>query len=162
VYESSSFSTFSPAFICCLFDNSYSSWGFVYILFWFFFFCISLMINGELFSLIYLLAIFMSFKKCLLHIFFSLWKVSHGIHDKSKPVSWAIIMVYFYFFLLFVYSHVCTLFGSFLPSAPHSHLPTPSPLVSRQNLFRAFLQFHWGVEISNNKKDIAFLLVAHF
>jgi hypothetical protein len=38
-------------------------------------------------------------------------------------------------------------------------LPSPlSPLPSRQNLFCAFPQFHGRVEISNNKKDIAFLL----
>jgi hypothetical protein len=34
----------------------------------------------------------------------------------------------------------------------------PLPLASSQNLFCAFLQFCWRVEISN-KKDIAFLLV---
>jgi hypothetical protein len=53
---------------------------------------------------------------------------------------------------------VHTLLGSFLPSAP-----TPTffslPLRSRQNLFCTFLQFRWKVEINNNKKDIAFLLV---
>jgi hypothetical protein len=38
-------------------------------------------------------------------------------------------------------------------SCPH---PLPYPLSSMQNLFCAFLQFHWRVEISNNKKDIAF------
>jgi hypothetical protein len=38
--------------------------------------------------------------------------------------------------------------------------PVPClPLASRQNLFYAFLQFCWRVEISTNKKDIAFLLV---
>jgi hypothetical protein len=36
--------------------------------------------------------------------------------------------------------------------------PSPSPPF-RQNLFCTFLQFHRKVEISNNKKDIAFLLV---
>jgi hypothetical protein len=62
-------------------------------------------------------------------------------------------MVKFFFFFIIHLSHVHTLFGSFLPLAP----PT---LHSRQNLFYTFLQFCcWRAEISNNKKDIAFLLV---
>jgi hypothetical protein len=39
-----------------------------------------------------------------------------------------------------------------------SSLP-PTPLSSRQNLFCPFLQFCWRVDISNNKKDLVFLLV---
>jgi hypothetical protein len=62
-------------------------------------------------------------------------------------------------FLLFIYSHVHLLFGSFLPHAPRLNPFPLSPLVSRQNPFWAFLQFSWRVEIRNNKKDIAFLLV---
>jgi hypothetical protein len=38
---------------------------------------------------------------------------------------------------------------------PHPH----HPLSSRQNLFFPLLQFCWRVDISNNKKDTAFLLV---
>jgi hypothetical protein len=41
---------------------------------------------------------------------------------------------------LFIYSHVHTLFGSFLPLAT-PHLPCPSSLPPRQNLFCTFLQF---------------------
>jgi hypothetical protein len=39
----------------------------------------------------------------------------------------------FFFLLLFIYSHVHTLFGSFLPTAPGSHPLSPTPLASRQN-----------------------------
>jgi hypothetical protein len=64
------------------------------------------------------------------------------------------------FFSLFFYSHVHTLFRPFQSPASHplpvSNLP---PLSSRQNLFCPFLQFCWSVDISNNKQDIAFLLV---
>jgi hypothetical protein len=40
--------------------------------------------------------------------------------------------------------------------------PAPSPptiLTFRQNLFCPLLQFYWKVDISNNKKDLVFLLV---
>jgi hypothetical protein len=52
---------------------------------------------------------------------------------------------------LFIYSYMHTLFR---PSSPH-----PTLLASRQNLFCPVLQFCWREDISNNKKDIAFLLV---
>jgi hypothetical protein len=58
---------------------------------------------------------------------------------------------YFKFFSLLIYSYVHTL-------CHFSPLPR-IPLTSRQNLFCPFLQFCWKVDISNNKKDIAFLLV---
>jgi hypothetical protein len=45
------------------------------------------------------------------------------------------------------------------PSSPCPYPLTPTPLLSRQNLFYTFLQFHWRIEISNNKNDVAFLLV---
>uniref|UniRef100_A0A8C0W905 Uncharacterized protein n=1 Tax=Castor canadensis TaxID=51338 RepID=A0A8C0W905_CASCN len=45
----------------------------------------------------------------------------------------------FIIFILFIYSHVCTLFGSFSsPPAPCSTLSS-LPLASRQNLFCPFL-----------------------
>jgi hypothetical protein len=60
-------------------------------------------------------------------------------------------------FFLYSYIHMCIhMFGSFLLR----HLPLPlNPLASRQNQFCPFLQFSWREEISNNKKDKAFLLV---
>jgi hypothetical protein len=45
------------------------------------------------------------------------------------------------FFSLFIYSYVCTLFGSFLPPAPCPLPLPPTPLASRKNLFCPFLQF---------------------
>jgi hypothetical protein len=60
------------------------------------------------------------------------------------------------FFYYYSFIHMCIhCLGHFslLPLPPPS-----SPPPSRQNLFCAFLQFRWRVEISNNKKDIAFLL----
>jgi hypothetical protein len=43
----------------------------------------------------------------------------------------------------------------YLPPPP----PSPTSLAFRQNLFCPFLQFCWREDISNNKKDIEFLLV---
>jgi hypothetical protein len=65
----------------------------------------------------------------------------------------------FLFIFLFIYSYVHTLFGPFVLPAPNPLPLTPGPLTSRQNLFCPLLQFCWRVDISNNKKDIAFLLV---
>jgi hypothetical protein len=46
-------------------------------------------------------------------------------------------------------------------STPCSQLPpsTPYPLTLRQNLFCPLPQFCWREDISNNKKDKAFLLI---
>jgi hypothetical protein len=55
-------------------------------------------------------------------------------------------------FFLFFYSHVHTLFRSFLPPAPLPHPVFPSPLSSRQVLF---CLYHY----KPNKEDKAFLLV---
>jgi hypothetical protein len=44
-------------------------------------------------------------------------------------------------------------------SCPCPHFLLPSPLPCRKNLFCTFLQFRSRVDISNNKKDTAFLLV---
>jgi hypothetical protein len=59
-----------------------------------------------------------------------------------------------FFSPLSIYSYVHTLFGPFLPTA----LP-PTSLTSSQNLFCPLLQFCWREDISNNKKDMVFLLV---
>jgi hypothetical protein len=48
------------------------------------------------------------------------------------------------------------------PTPPPSHLhypPSASPLAYSMSLCCTFLQFLWRVDISNNKKDLAFLLV---
>jgi hypothetical protein len=57
-------------------------------------------------------------------------------------------LFYFIYFLLFIYSHVHTLFGSFLPPAPRPHLWPPFPLTSRQNL-----------SLSQLAKTLSFLLL---
>jgi hypothetical protein len=63
-----------------------------------------------------------------------------------------ILKFLFILFLLFIYSYVHTLFGSFLPPA-HCPLPLfPPPLTSRQNLFCPLLQFCWREDISNSKE----------
>jgi hypothetical protein len=54
---------------------------------------------------------------------------------------------------------VHTLFGPFLPHIPGSFPLLPTLLASRQNLFCSLLQFGWRVNMSNDKKDIAFFLV---
>jgi hypothetical protein len=46
-----------------------------------------------------------------------------------------------------------------LPPLPPCHIPPPPPtLISRQNLFFPLSQFCWRESISDNKKNIAFLL----
>jgi hypothetical protein len=87
-----------------------------------------------------------------IHLHFLLIKCLYlPLHDWSLP--WTFI---FYFF---IYSHVHTLFGPFLPPSP-CPLPLRSTLLtSRQNLFCPLLQFCWRENISNNKKGKAFLLV---
>jgi hypothetical protein len=52
-----------------------------------------------------------------------------------KDLPYQVICNSLIFLLLFFYSHVHTLFGSFLPPAPLFHLLPPSPLSSRQVLF---------------------------
>jgi hypothetical protein len=54
---------------------------------------------------------------------------------------------------------VHTLFGPFQPPALHPLPLLLTPIASRQDLFCPLLQFCWRVNISNNKNDIAFLLV---
>jgi hypothetical protein len=68
------------------------------------------------------------------------------------------LLFFFFFPSLHFFIHLFTcayIVWVITPSCPHPHPPFPSS----QNLFCTFLQFHWRVEISNNKKDIAFLLV---
>jgi hypothetical protein len=66
----------------------------------------------------------------------------------------------FLLLLLFIYSHVHTLFGSFLPLTPLPHFLSPSPLSSRQVLF---CLYHSLVLLKkrdkSNKEDKVFLLV---
>jgi hypothetical protein len=62
---------------------------------------------------------------------------------------------------IYIYSYVYTLFEPPLPSAMPCTIPRPPPsipLASKQNLFCPLLQFCWRADISNNKKDIVFLL----
>jgi hypothetical protein len=56
-----------------------------------------------------------------------------------KPVKILVSLVFIYLPKLFIYSHVHTLFGSFLPPAPLPHPLSPSPLTSGQNLLCPYL-----------------------
>jgi hypothetical protein len=60
----------------------------------------------------------------------------HFYFNKIQVVSLTLILFLFFLIFLFTYSHVCTLFGSFLPPPPPS---PPTPLASRQNLFCPYL-----------------------
>jgi hypothetical protein len=85
------------------------------------------------------------------------------IHRRSHP-QFSVQILFPYntnsSFLLFIYSYVHTLFGPFLPHPIPCRLPVPlTPLASRQNLFCPLLQFCWRKNKSNNKTDIAVLLV---
>jgi hypothetical protein len=93
-----------------------------------------------------------------LHNFFILGtlvgKYWHLFLYKSHIFIWILNI----FSSLFIYSYVHILFGPFLPPSPHPHL-FPHPFASMQNLFCPSLQFCWREDITNNKKDKAFLLV---
>jgi hypothetical protein len=94
------------------------------------------------------LCVFIAIKQLILFVFF--------FYLGCVVLFFGGIFIYL-FLLLFIYSHVHTLFGSFLLPAPFSTLsPPPLPF---QNLFCALLLFLWRAEISNNKKDTAFLLL---
>jgi hypothetical protein len=67
-----------------------------------------------------------------------------------------LIIIFIFFFSLFIYLYVFTLLGPFLPPTPHTHPLPPHPTWLPGC---PFLQFCWREDISNNKKDIAFLLV---
>jgi hypothetical protein len=86
--------------------------------------------------------------------FICFWYIPSSGISGSNGIS---VFNLFFFFIIHLFTCIY-IFWSFLPLFPHdSTLSTP--LASRQNLFCAFLPFHCRVEISNNKKDIAFLLV---
>jgi hypothetical protein len=81
------------------------------------------------------------------------------IFEFIPSITLLCFLKFLYFFYLLIYWYVHTLFGPSLPSASWS-LPVPHTLLdSRQNLFCSLLQFCWREDISNNKKDIAFLLI---
>jgi hypothetical protein len=64
--------------------------------------------------------------------------------------------VYFlWYFFIYSLIHMCIHCLGHLSLLP----PTLLPFASRQNQFCPLLQFFWREDISNNKKDIAFLLV---
>jgi hypothetical protein len=78
------------------------------------------------------------------------------IHTYIYMYIYMNVYIYEYIYI-YSYIHMCIhCLGHFSLLTPP--LPSP-PLSSRQNLFCAFLQFCWRVEINNNKKDKAFLLV---
>jgi hypothetical protein len=62
-----------------------------------------------------------------------------------------------FFIHLFICAYIVWAISS--PCPPPLPFPLQCPLASRQNLFCPFLQFCWSEDISNNKKDIAILLV---
>jgi hypothetical protein len=87
-----------------------------------------------------------------------------GILSTVSSIQTLLVSLKFFFFLggesacplfiylfLFIYSHVHTLFGSFLSPAPNPLPLRPTPLASRQNLFCHLLQFCWREDMSNNK-----------
>jgi hypothetical protein len=65
-------------------------------------------------------------------------------------------VVLFFFIQLFTCAYI--VWAISLPCSPSPSLLSTPP-TSRQNLFCPFLQFYWRVDMSNNKKDKAFLLV---
>jgi hypothetical protein len=91
-------------------------------------------------------------------VFFLLW-----LCYKFKQVfylnmyGWLKQMFYYYYSFIHICIHCLCHFYILPPPLPFSSPFFPPP--SKQNLFCSFLQFRWRVKISNNKKDIAFLLV---
>jgi hypothetical protein len=85
---------------------------------------------------------------------FNVFCVSICISGLIFLFLWRISLDFFYSFI-----HMCTYcLGHFsLLSPPHSLCPIP--LAPRQNLLCPFFQFFWREDISNDKKDKAFLLV---
>jgi hypothetical protein len=64
-----------------------------------------------------------------------------------------------FLFCFFVHLFTCAyIVGAISSPCPWPPPSSPHPLTSRQNLFCPLLQFCWREDISNNKKDIAFLL----
>jgi hypothetical protein len=69
---------------------------------------------------------------------------------------------YLFIWLIYSFIHMCIhCLGHISPllPAPHPVTITPISLASSQNLFSPLLQICWREDISNNKKDIVFLLV---
>jgi hypothetical protein len=66
--------------------------------------------------------------------------------------------VYVYFFIIIHLFTCAYIVWVTSPSYPCPHHLTPSPPFQEERV-RTFLQFRWRLEISNNKKEIAFLLV---
>jgi hypothetical protein len=77
--------------------------------------------------------------------------INHDQHDIEMTVK-----IFFSFIHLFMCAHI--VWAIFSPCSPFPTSP-PTPLASKLSLFSPFLQFCWRVDISNNKKDKAFLLV---
>jgi hypothetical protein len=79
----------------------------------------------------------------------------HGRRDEWTP--WTTFGV---FFIVYSFIHMCIhCLGHLSPLPSGSSLPPATTLASRQNLFFPLLQFCWREDISDNKKDIVFLLV---
>jgi hypothetical protein len=74
-----------------------------------------------------------------------------------NKISLCIYMSHF-LFLLFIHIFICAYIVWTISHSCLPHLPQ-IPLASRQNMFCPLLQFFWREDISNNKKDIVFLLV---
>jgi hypothetical protein len=96
-----------------------------------------------------------SWKILLKHI-----KISVDSGDyRIQALTWN-TNLFIFFYCLYIYSYVHTLFGPSLPPTSHYlSLSPPTPLASRQNLFCHLLQFWWKENIRDNKKDIRILLV---
>jgi hypothetical protein len=73
------------------------------------------------------------------------------------PISFLLLLL-FGFFVLFIYSHVLTLFGSFLHPDPLLHLP-PSPPQFQAGPVLPLSLILLKKGHKHNKKDKAFLLV---
>jgi hypothetical protein len=77
----------------------------------------------------------------------------------NSPVEGLVKILQLHIFFLYSLIHMCIHFWV-ISHACLSHPPfAPISLASRQNLFCPFLQLCWREDLSNNKKDIAFLLV---
>jgi hypothetical protein len=75
---------------------------------------------------------------------------SHQNQSNNSPPS---------FFIVYSLINMCIhCLGQPYP-CPLSPPSPPTPLAYRKDFFCPFLQFCWRVDISNNKKDILFLLV---
>jgi hypothetical protein len=69
------------------------------------------------------------------------------------------LYLFIYLYLLFIYSHVHTLFGSFLPPAPFPHALLPSPPQFQAVPILSLSLILLKKRHKHNKEDKAFLLV---